>query len=62
MFKGMRREIGVPPRRKRFGVRTQQLQRGLHLAALPCVPAAVGARGCSGAVPQRPRGARSLCL
>ena len=31
MFKGMRREIGVPPRRKRFGVRTQQLQRGLRL-------------------------------
>ena len=41
MFKGMRREIGVPPRRKRFGVRTQQqlLQRGLQLLEPRATPA-----------------------
>ena len=31
MFRGMRREIALPPRRLRFGVRTQQLQQGLRL-------------------------------
>ena len=33
MFKGMRRELGQPPRKQRFGVRTQHLAKGLELMA-----------------------------
>ena len=31
MLKGMRREIGQPPRKQRFGVRTQHLSQGLRM-------------------------------
>ena len=31
MFKGMRRELGQPPRKQRFGVRTQHLAEGLAM-------------------------------
>eukprot|EP00900_Chrysochromulina_parva_P019137 jgi/Chrpa1/27224/Chrysochromulina_OHIO_Genome00025751-RA len=35
MLKGMRREIGVPPRRVRYGVRTQDLAKAMSTAYAP---------------------------
>ena len=37
MLKGMRREIGVPPKRVRYGVRTQDLAQAMAAAETKAV-------------------------